>query len=162
MTQPALYLDMDGVLADFDQGYEDYFGKGQRSCYWQSEIEGRDNVNWKLVASVPDFFLSLPPMRDAYALVNYTRRFTPTVLTGVPSSVGGIEQQKKSWINKHFPVLSRVICCTSVGKSAVAELGDILIDDWPKYRHIWEAKGGIWITHTSAAESITQLRGLGL
>ena len=32
--------------------------------------------------------------------------------------------------------------------------GDILIDDWPKYKHLWEEAGGIFILHTSAAQSI--------
>jgi hypothetical protein len=43
-----------------------------------------------------------------------------------------------------------------------ASPGDILIDDWEKYRDLWIAKGGVWITHRSAVETIVALNALGL
>jgi len=43
-----------------------------------------------------------------------------------------------------------------------AEPGDILVDDWEKYRHLWIARGGRWVTHRSAEESVRELRALGV
>jgi uncharacterized protein YfaT (DUF1175 family) len=40
--------------------------------------------------------------------------------------------------------------------------GDILIDDFDKYRHLWIEAGGIFIHHTSAAASIRALRELSI
>jgi hypothetical protein len=40
--------------------------------------------------------------------------------------------------------------------------GDILIDDWTKYQHLWLAAGGRWITHTSAENSVQQLLAMGI
>ena len=38
--------------------------------------------------------------------------------------------------------------------------GDILIDDWEKHKDAWVNAGGIWITHTSAKDTIEQLHNL--
>ncbi len=40
--------------------------------------------------------------------------------------------------------------------------GDILVDDTLKHRHLWEDAGGIFIHHTSAAETLAELTTLGL
>jgi len=58
--------------------------------------------------------------------------------------------------------LVEVRCCLSREKSLHARSGDVLIDDWEKYRSLWEAKGGRWITHVSAESSIEALRRLGI
>jgi len=36
--------------------------------------------------------------------------------------------------------------------------GDIIIDDYLKYRHLWVEAGGIFIHHISAVESLAALR----
>jgi hypothetical protein len=40
--------------------------------------------------------------------------------------------------------------------------GDVLVDDYLRYRELWVKAGGIFIQHLSAAESIRQLAELGL
>ena len=40
--------------------------------------------------------------------------------------------------------------------------GDILIDDYLTYRHLWEEHGGTFIHHTSAKESLQQLAALSI
>jgi hypothetical protein len=39
--------------------------------------------------------------------------------------------------------------------------GDILVDDYLKYRHLWEEAGGVFIHHTSASNTLRQLAALG-
>jgi hypothetical protein len=34
------------------------------------------------------------------------------------------------------------------------------VDDWPKYRHLWEEAGGIFILHENAKKSIQQVLNL--
>jgi hypothetical protein len=40
--------------------------------------------------------------------------------------------------------------------------GDVLVDDYLRYRELWENAGGIFIHHVSAKESIRQLAAMGL
>jgi len=54
-----------------------------------------------------------------------------------------------------------MIACASRDKCKFAKPGDVLIDDWTKYRDLWLAMGGRFITHTSAENSIQQLKELG-
>ena len=52
-----LFVDMDGVLADFAQHHQAVFG-------WRPERE--DNVDWTAVREVEDFYLNIPPMADLH------------------------------------------------------------------------------------------------
>jgi hypothetical protein len=42
--------------------------------------------------------------------------------------------------SEHSPARSRR---RAAEKCLYAQRGDILIDDWEKYRHVWEASGGV-------------------
>lgn len=148
-----LFVDMDGVLADFDTGYERVFG------YRSDKLA--DNVDWKAVRAVPDFYLNLPPMADLDELWTHIERHNPIVLTGVPWSVKQAPENKRAWVRKHLGPHVEIRCCRSKEKCLHAAPGDILIDDWEKYRALWIEKGGRWITHRSASETIRELRALG-
>jgi hypothetical protein len=149
-----LYVDMDGVLADFDAHHEKVFG--ERPC------KIKDNVDWKAICAIPDYYLSIPPMKDAITLWSYIERYYPIVLTGIPSSIEEAADNKRNWVKKYIGSYVRVECCRSSEKCNYAKPGDILIDDGDKYRQLWIDKGGIWITHTSAEDTINALRQLGL
>jgi hypothetical protein len=146
---PRLFLDMDGVLADFDVGYGDRFGV--------RPSKADDNVDWKLVRRTANFYRDLPPMPDFKILWNEVRHLNPTVLTGVPKTVPEAPDNKRAWVAKHMGPDVPVICCLSREKSLHGRPGDVLIDDWTKYAHLWQAMGGTWITHTSAEASLRSL-----
>jgi hypothetical protein len=148
-----VFVDMDGVLADFDQHHEDTFG------YRSDKL--LDNVNWASIAGVPNFYANIPPMKDLPVLWRYIADFEPIVLTGVPYSVPEAPENKKSWVRKNLGPHVEVRCCPSKEKYKHATPGDLLIDDWEKYRNLWVQAGGVWITHTSAEETVGQLRRLG-
>lgn len=147
-----LFVDMDGVLADFDAHHEATFGF--RAC------KLADNVDWNAVRAVPGFYLNIPPMVDLQALWTRIAPLRPIVLTGVPYSVVEAPDNKRAWVRKHLGEHVDVITCRSAEKYRHARPGDILIDDWEKYRQNWDSVGGIWITHTSAADTIRQLDAL--
>jgi hypothetical protein len=149
-----LFVDMDGVLADFDAGHEAAFGSRSDKL--------TDNVDWAAVRAVPDFYLNLPPMPDMAELWAHIERHRPVVLTGVPSSVDDAPENKRAWARKHLGPHVEVRCCRSRDKCLHAAPGDILIDDWERYRRLWVAKGGRWITHRTAAETIRALIALGI
>ena len=85
-----IFLDLDGVLADFDSHYETHFGV--RPKRWPEP----DTTKWKLINSVPDFYRTIPLMPGARDLFRYVDEagYGVAILTGVPSSVDAADNQK--------------------------------------------------------------------
>lgn len=146
-----IYLDCDGVLADFDSAahklfgmtgeqYEDKYGSKQ---FW-TKLEGAN------------FFLDLPLMPDAQELYEGVKHLNPTILTGCPRGEWA-QPHKVLWARKHFPLVP-VITVKSINKNLYCVPGDILVDDITRYRDRWLEKGGIYVHHTSAADSLRQIR----
>ena len=144
-----IFVDMDGVLADFGSHHEAVLG-------WRPSTY-LDNGDWSAVRAVEGFYLDMPPMPDLTALWTVLGRHSPIVLTGVPSSVEEAADNKRAWVRKHLGGDIEVRCCRSSEKCQHAKPGDLLIDDWEKYKHLWVGAGGVWITHRSAEDTIQEL-----
>jgi len=145
------YVDMDGVLADFDAHYFNTFGT-------VTDI-AKNNVDWDAVNADKDFFFNIPPKPDMQDLWNFLMPFNPKVLTGVPKVFSEqATENKERWIRKHLGNNVEVICTQSANKYRYCKPGDILIDDWERYKEKWLNAGGIWITHTSAAQTIGEIK----
>lgn len=147
---------MDGVLADFDTHYGNVFGA--------PPSKAADNVDWGAVRAFAGFYADMPPMADMRELWDFVSRLTPKpiVLTGVPWSVEEAPDNKRAWGARHLGKHVEIRCCRSSEKCLHLKPGDILIDDWEKYRDLWIGKGGRWITHRSARETIDQLLEMGI
>jgi 5'(3')-deoxyribonucleotidase len=154
MARPRLYLDCDGVLADFDRGAHDVLGASPEA-YVQRHGMGRF---WQRLAQAPDFFARLPLMPGATILFEAVRHLDPVILTGLPHG-NWAAGQKQRWAARHFPG-TRIITCMARDKRKYCRSGDVLVDDNPKYRHLWEGAGGIFIHHRSVADSLRALSGL--
>jgi hypothetical protein len=150
----TLFVDMDGVLADFDRHHETVFG-------WRPN-KANDDVDWNAVRVVKGFFADIPPMADLPQLWARIDCYRPIVLTGVPPSVEEAADNKRAWVAKHLGSYIEVRCCQSREKWQHAKPGDILIDDWIKYKRLWLTAGGRWITHHSAEETIADLDAMGI
>ena len=150
-----IYLDCDGVLADFDKGAARVFGMSP------AEFERRKGLKafWSRLASTPDFFAELELMPDAMELFEGVRHRQPIILTGLPRG-NWAESQKRRWAERHFPGVP-VITTSAALKKEHCEPGDVLVDDRDKHRHLWEAEGGVFIHHRSAKASLAALRDLG-
>ena len=149
-----LYLDCDGVLADFDRGARELLGMSPR------EYERRHGIGrfWRALATAPGgFYAHLGLMPDAMDLFEGVRHLDPVILTGLPRG-GWAAAQKERWAAQHFPSV-RIICCMAVNKRDHCVEGDVLVDDTLKYRHLWEGAGGVFIHHRNAAETLAELRG---
>ena len=153
---PQLFLDCDGVLADFDRGAEALLGLRPRA-FQQRHGPG---PMWARLARAPDFYGTLPLMPDAMRLFDAVRHLDPVILTGLPRG-NWAAPQKIRWAAEHFPG-TRIITCMAVDKRDHSRPGDILVDDTLKHRHLWEAAGGIFIHHRSAEESLAALAALGV
>jgi hypothetical protein len=155
--EPTIFLDCDGVLADFDKAGELLWGEPPR----QYEQRVGEEQFWHEVEHAVDFFGTLPLIEDAVHLAEGCERLTgrlPVILTGCPRG-DWAKLQKLDWAAKFFPRL-RIITCESRCKRDFGRPGDVLIDDWPKYKHLWEEMGGYFILHQSARHSLEQLAAL--
>lgn len=150
-----IYLDCDGVLADFDRGAERILGMPPRAF----ETRHDRGVFWKRLARAPDFFDSLEPMPDARELYEAVRHRNPIILTGLPLG-NWAEPQKRRWAERHFPGVE-VITTRAALKREHCHPGDVLVDDRDTYRYLWEEAGGVFVHHTDARSSIEELRALG-
>lgn len=152
-----LFLDCDGVLADFDGAGEKLWGMPPRAY----EAKVGANQFWEKLKNATDFYGTLAPMKDAYDLYSGCIQlgYTPKILTGLPLG-DWAERQKRTWGAKHFPDVE-MICCMSKDERNHMQPGDILIDDYLKYRDLWVDSGGIFIHHTSAGASLDSLMRIG-
>lgn len=146
-----LYLDCDGVLADFDKRGREIFGM----CTREYEALHGSEKYWNTLYETPNFFETFDPMEDAYELFEGVKHLNPIILTGCPRG-GWATAQKLNWRDKFFPGVP-MVAILAKEKSNYCRPGDIIIDDWPLHRHLWEAKGGHWILHTSAKQSLAEL-----
>jgi len=148
----TLYLDLDGVLADFEAHVRTLFGRAP-SAMTLDEM-------WRLAERAPGFFEAMPKMPDADELWAFCQPFRPHILTGLPRG-DWAEVQKRRWVEAHLGGHVPVTTCMARDKCDYAAPGDVLVDDTTRYEHRWVARGGIFVRHTSAAASIEALRALG-
>ena len=151
MAQPRLFLDADGVLADFDlsarqllgMSPKDYIGAYGRGAFW------------KRLAKAKNFYGSLPEMPDARTLFDAVKHLKPTILTGLP--VGSwAAPQKVEWAAEHFPGVP-IITCMAADKHLHMHPGDVLVDDREKHRAAYEKAGVLFVHHKNAEDSLKQL-----
>jgi hypothetical protein len=146
-----LYLDCDGVLADFDKGAAAILGLPPRA------FEKRHGLGkfWQKLAQAPDFYFGLPMMADAMVLFDAVRHLDPIILTGLPRG-NWAAAQKVRWAAKHFSG-TRIITTMARDKRNHAKDGDVLVDDQERHRHLWEEVGGVFVHHREAATSLAEL-----
>ena len=148
---PRLFLDADGVLADFDRGARDLLGASPRDFIAE---HGRGQF-WKRLAKAPNFFGTLPEMADARVLFDAVKHLKPTILTGLPEGSWSAPQ-KVEWAAEHFPGVP-IVTCLARDKHKHMHPGDVLVDDREKHRDAYEAHGVVFIHHRNAADSLRRL-----
>jgi 5'(3')-deoxyribonucleotidase len=151
MPQPRLFLDADGVLADFDQAARKLLGASPKEFI---ATHGRGQF-WKRLARAPNFYGSLPEMPDARVLFESVKHLKPTILTGLPIGKWAAPQ-KVEWAAEHFPGVP-IITCMAADKHLHMHPGDVLVDDREKHRAAYEEAGVVFIHHRNAADSLKQL-----
>jgi hypothetical protein len=148
---PQLFLDCDGVLADFDAGARQLLGLSPHAF---EERHGRREF-WRRIARATDFYARLPLMADARQLFDAVSHLGPIILTGLPLG-NWAAPQKVRWAEEHFPG-THIITCMARDKYRHMKGADVLVDDRANHRDKWEDAGGTFIHHKDARSSLEQL-----
>lgn len=157
---PRLFLDCDGVFADFNGYFEQEFHASPEAV----EAALGTQTLYALLRQHEDFYFKLPLMVDAKELYAAVAHLSPTILTGHPN-VAAPEwaiEQKQRWTAKHFPGVRTIVCPSREKYKHMEAHGDVLVDDRLKYMHYWVDAGGVFLHHTSSASTIGALRELEL
>ena len=148
---PRLFLDLDGVLADFDAGAQALLGMTPAAF---EARHGRSEF-WRRIATAPNFYGTLPEMPDARRLSDAVAHLKPTILTGLPVGKWAAPQ-KVAWAATHFPGVP-IITCLARDKHLHMSDGDVLVDDRENHRAAYEREGVVFVHHKSTEDSLMQL-----
>jgi 5'-nucleotidase len=163
MIVPTIYVDLDGVLADFDAKiFELFGGRGK------AEIE---KPNWGLVAEHQNIYATLSPMSDAFDLMNYLEHdFAPAyrdllmvfgtpkieILSAIPKRghFPHAANDKRNWVHDHFGVYRVNFGPYAQDKQYhLRSEYDVLIDDMKINVDQWTARGGLGVLHSCATDT---------
>ena len=175
-----IYLDQDGVLADFDTYLLERYGlKNDRVAYSTSHKE-KTPVQMKLFNDIgkamkdKGFFRNLPVMPGAHDLWKAAHRGKdkPYVLTALPG-IGNDEEVKKDkrdWIHERMNEVhdDEFIACMRSEKIKYAmsftgyprnmtRVPSVLVDDLPLNCDNWRSAGGYGILFENSKQAITAL-----
>lgn len=157
MRKPEVYLDMDGVIADFFTEYAKLAGI-ENGNYRDIPPAKTDPTLNKMVGT--DFFARLPKCPNADALVDMivkTFGYYHICSSPLRGDFENSEKQKKIWLKKNLKQQpTDVIITPNKAKYAVQTDGtpNILIDDRGSNISAWEAKGGIGIKYQADEDSL--------
>jgi 5'(3')-deoxyribonucleotidase len=160
-----IYLDMDGVLADFDRLVLEKLGR----TYDFAAPD--DDEMWTALTKVDHLYLQLEPTPYACEIMDAALCITDRVeiLTAVPrrTTLPHAEEDKYNWIVKYFGEEIKVnFGPHSRNKWEHCKPGDILVDDRPSNIEEWVTKGqGIGILHDyknhyPTLDAINKLKGV--
>lgn len=143
-----VYLDLDGVMADFDAHFPATFGLDHRDM--------ADDAMWAKINAHPSYFEDMPLCDGADDFFAEIKHLNPIILTACPrTNYAHVAGQKRRWVRKHLgetvtvlPVMGGHNKCLFMHAA-----GDVLIDDYAKNCGPWSAIGGVSILHKSFGET---------
>ena len=164
---PMLYLDMDGVQADFFTSWALWHGEKIQNPEIQrykqiGDKEKREESIRALQAEGPEFvykfFATLPPLPNGMALVAWIKRNKiPCTILSAPLRSSPEDKEKlitaasiegkKHWLSQHNPGLPMIFDGMKERYAMKGGHPNVLVDDHKKYIEAWEGKGGIGILH---------------
>ncbi len=137
-----LYLDLDGVFADFDAQVRILLG----AFPWELE----DADMWHRLSQVKWFYRKLTLMPAAMPMYRQLEHHAPIFISGLPLAIGEMAfaaQDKTLWVTQHFGYSARLITCMSRDKWNFCRTGDVLLDDRDHYAAKWRGAGGVFVHH---------------
>jgi nicotinamide mononucleotide adenylyltransferase len=156
-----IYLDMDGVITDFDKRFTDLAGMGPRE--YESSF-GKEKF-WDFIDSKEKgggvgFWVGMPWMPGGPELYNRVAQHNHALLSS-PSRSESSKLGKRLWKKKYTPNTD-LILSLAANKKNYANGDSILIDDRESNIQQWREAGGIGILYKSADQVNKELDKLGL
>lgn len=156
----SLYIDMDGVVADFDRYANQKLGVGP------SEGKYPQNV-WEILIENPRLYRDLEPTPYATKLYDFCRKtakkldYRVAFLTAIPkkNDVQHAMYDKVNWAQKYFPDTPVFFGPYSRDKQNHCKALDILIDDRSDNIKEWKETGGVGILHKEYDVTVEKLKG---
>ena len=150
---------MDGVLTDFDLDFIK-LSKGLSSSEYDRNF-GREKF-WKFIDKKggEEFWSNMSWTGDGKKTWGYIKKYHPQLLSS-PLVAESCKEGKRQWVKKNMPG-TKLNLEWSKYKKNFARPNAILIDDKKYIVEQWIEAGGIGIIHTSANNTIKQLKKLGL
>ena len=126
-----IFCDMDGVLVDFDKGYQELTGKSTN----HKDVQDKNDF-WRLLdksleekgLTEYDYWINLPWMPDGRTLWNHIKEYKPYILTS-PSLDPGSKKAKREWVEKELPEAKNIYFRKAQLKPEFSGKNRILIDD---------------------------------
>jgi predicted nucleotidyltransferase len=148
-----IYVDMDGVLTDWEKQFERLFGVPVETY----EAEHGKEKRYELVhKNSPNFYATMPWMNDGKILYNFIKEFPTEILShGTdPECIQG----KEKWLSNHNITLKQNLVPEREDKAKFATPDSILIDDREDNVNEFIQAGGIGILHKNATDTINKLK----
>jgi hypothetical protein len=158
----SIYVDLDGVVANFKAHYHAVTGYDFNSV---PDTKTRWNM---LEQHRVGFYKDIPPyigFRDFMSEVNgmaVEKGYLVCLLSALPTVLPftTARPEKEEWSKYYLPGFPLYLSESSEEKSKLCKKGDIIIDDNPRNVAQWMKAGGIAIRHISFKDSLVQLREL--
>ena len=144
--ESEVYVDMDGVLADFFGAWKKLIGKDWR------EIKDLDGALQR-IRDKDDFWLNIPVTPNAMNLLSLVKQLKGSynILSAPLPNDPNSEPHKRQWIEKNLSAFppSKVIITSNKSVHATQPDGtpNILIDDFGQNIAKWQAAGGVGFKH---------------
>ena len=162
--KPTVYLDMDGVLADFFGGVEKMYGVD----HWkQLTSDKTKDLKKEVIDRITgtDFFATLPKFQSADALIDMVKKFTGGKFSINTSPLRGDNENsgkyKKVWISNNIDKPDEVVVTgrkETYAKDKASGTPNILIDDRPVNIQRWQDAGGYGILYQANRDSLDKVK----
>ena len=163
--EPIVYVDMDGVLADFFGGVEKLYGVE----HWKELTSNKDEGGLKQEVinriTGTDFFATLTEFPTSDQLIAMVKKFTGGTFSILTSPLRGDHENstkyKKLWINQHIANPEQVIVTgrkEAYAKDKASGTPNILIDDRPTNIERWQNAGGYGILYQANRDQLTKVQ----
>ena len=152
-----IYLDMDGVIADFNKRYKELYKMEPKEAENKKEFH---KFFSEFIATQQ--FATLDLMPDAVPLLNYLSKLNiPTEILSSTSSEkrdADIRAQKLKWLQTHNIGFKVNLVPGKRLKKDFSNANSILIDDTPVNIDQWRREGGVGILHTDTISTLGILK----
>jgi hypothetical protein len=162
--KPIVYLDMDGVLADFFGGVEKLYGVS----HWKElTADKTKDLKKEVIDRITgtDFFATLPKFPTADSLINLVKKFTGGTFSINTSPLRGDHENsgkyKKVWISNNIETPAEIIVTgrkETYAKDKASGTPNILVDDRPVNIQKWQAAGGYGILYQANRDQLNKVQ----